>query len=85
MVLVALGKTALEGLLGAGKYKTLGEARGQWHEFAGRPVMVTYHPSYILREPTNRKKRLIWDDLLKVMERVELPVSEKQRGYFLER
>lgn len=84
-VLVALGKTALEGLLGAGKFKTLGEARGQWHEFAGRPVMVTYHPSYILREPTNRKKRLIWDDLLKVMERVELPVSEKQRGYFLER
>ena len=84
-VLVALGKTATEGLLGVGNFKTLGEARGRWHEFAGRPVMVTYHPSYILREPTNRKKRLIWDDLLKVMERVELPVSEKQRGYFLER
>jgi uracil-DNA glycosylase family 4 len=84
-LLVALGKTATDGLLGPGRFKTLGEARGQWHEFAGRPVMVTYHPSYILREPTPKRKRLIWEDLLKVMERAGLPVSEKQRGYFLER
>lgn len=84
-LLVALGKTAVEGLLGFGKFKTLGEARGHWHEFAGKPLMVTYHPSYILREPTNRKKRMIWDDLLKVMERAALPISEKQRGYFLDR
>ena len=39
---------------------------------AGRPLMVTYHPSYILRNPTNRTKRLIWEDLLKVMERANL-------------
>jgi DNA polymerase len=84
-LLVALGKTAVEGLLGFGKFKTLGEARGLWHEFAGKPLMVTYHPSYILREPTNRKKRMIWDDLLKVMERAELPISEKQRGFFLDK
>lgn len=84
-LLVALGKTAVEGLLGFGKFKTLGEARGQWHEFAGKPLMVTYHPSYILREPTNRKKRMIWDDLLKVMERAGLPISEKQRGFFLDK
>jgi DNA polymerase len=45
--------------------------------------MVTYHPSYILRNPTNRSKRLIWEDLLKVMERAGLPVSEKQRNFFL--
>lgn len=84
-LLVALGKTAVEGLLGFGKFKTLGEARGRWHEFAGKPLMVTYHPSYILREPTNKKKRLIWDDLLQVMERASLPISEKQRGYFLDK
>lgn len=84
-LLVALGKTAVEGLLGFGKFKTLAEARSRWHEFAGKPLMVTYHPSYILREPTNRKKRMIWDDLLKVMERAELPISEKQRGYFLDK
>ena len=84
-LIVALGKTAVEGLLGFGKFKTLGEARGRWHEFAGKPLMVTYHPSYILREPTNKKKRLIWDDLLKVMERATLPISEKQRGFFLDK
>ena len=84
-LVVALGKTAVDGLLGFGKFKTLGEARGRWHEFDGKPLMVTYHPSYILREPTNKKKRLIWDDLLKVMERAGLPISEKQRGYFLDR
>jgi uracil-DNA glycosylase len=84
-VLVALGKTAVEGLLGFGKFKTLGEARGLWHEFGGKPLMVTYHPSYILREPTNRKKRLIWEDLLKTMERAGLPISERQRRFFLEK
>jgi uracil-DNA glycosylase len=84
-VLVALGKTAVEGLLGFGKFKTLGEARGLWHEFGGKPLMVTYHPSYILREPTNRKKRLIWEDLLKTMERASLPISERQRGFFLDK
>lgn len=84
-LLVALGKTAAEGLLGFGTFKALGDVRGRWHEFAGKPLMVTYHPSYILREPTNRKKRLIWEDLLKVMERAEQPISEKQRGYFLDK
>jgi len=81
-VIVALGSTAAQGLLGFGTFKALGEVRGKWREFAGKPLMVTYHPSYILRNQSNRSKRLIWDDLLKVMERAELPVSEKQRGFF---
>lgn len=84
-LLVALGSTAAQGLLGFGSFKALGEIRGQWREFAGRPLMVTYHPSYILRNQSNRSKRMIWEDLLKVMERAALPVSDKQRGYFLER
>jgi DNA polymerase len=84
-LLVALGSTATQGLLGAGSFKALGEVRGKWHEFAGRPLMVTYHPSYILRNQSNRSKRMIWDDLLKVMERAGLPVSEKQRGFFLDK
>jgi uracil-DNA glycosylase family 4 len=82
-VIVALGATAAHGLLGAGAFKALGEVRGSWREFEGRPLMITYHPSYILRNSTNRSKRMIWEDLLKVMERVALPVSERQRGYFL--
>lgn len=84
-LLVALGSTAAQGLLGFGSFKALGEIRGQWREFGGKPLMVTYHPSYILRNQSNRSKRMIWDDLLKVMERAALPVSEKQRGFFLDK
>ena len=84
-ILVALGATASQGLLGAGAFRALGEIRGKWREFAGTPLMVTYHPSYILRNPTNRSKRLIWEDFLKVMERAGLPASDKQRGYFLDK
>jgi DNA polymerase len=82
-ILVALGASAAKALLGAGSFGALGEVRGRWHQFEGRPLMVTYHPSYILRNPTNRSKRLIWEDLLKVMETARLPVTPKQRGFFL--
>jgi DNA polymerase len=81
-LLVALGATAAKGLLGPRSFGALGEVRGRWHDFGGRPLMVTYHPSYILRNPTNRTKRLIWEDLLKVMERAGLAISEKQRSFF---
>ena len=82
-LIVALGATAAGGLLGPGTFKALGEIRGRWHTFSGIPLMVTYHPSYILRNQSNRSKRMIWEDLLQVMERAKLPISEKQRGYFL--
>ena len=84
-VIVALGASAAKGLLGADRFKALGEIRGQWQEFSGVPVMVTYHPSYILRNQSHRSKRAIWEDLLLVMEKLELPISDKQRNYFLSR
>lgn len=81
-LLVALGGTAAQGLLGD-KFTTLGAARSRWHDFAGRPLMVTYHPSYLLRNGSNKSKRMVWEDLLQVMEKAGLPISEKQRGFFL--
>jgi len=75
----------VQGLFGSGTFKTLGEIRSQWKLFAEKPVMVTYHPSYILRNPTNRSKRAIWEDLLKVMERASLSISEKQQNFFLDK
>jgi DNA polymerase len=84
-LLVALGSTAAQGLLGFGSFKALGDIRGRWHPFADKPLMVTYHPSYILRNQSNRSKRMIWEDLLKVMERAGLPISDKQRGFFLDK
>jgi uracil-DNA glycosylase len=84
-VIVALGSTAAQGLFGVGSFKTLGEIRGRWRSFGEKPVMVTYHPSYILRNGSNRSKRAIWEDLLQVMERLALPITDRQRGYFLDR
>ena len=84
-VIVALGSTAAQGFFGSGSFKALGEIRGRWKLFSEKPVMVTYHPSYILRNGSNRSKRAIWEDLLLVMERIGLSISDKQRGYFLDR
>jgi len=81
-VIVALGSTAAQGLLGFGSFKSLGSIRGQWKSFNNTPLMVTYHPSYLLRYGTPQAKRQVWEDLLQVMEKVGLPISEKQRGFF---
>lgn len=80
-VLVALGQDAAQGLLGT-KFKSLAEVRGQWREFDGLPLMVTCKPSYLLRSNSNKTKRAAWEELLQVMERAALPISDKQRGYF---
>ena len=84
-LLVALGTTAAQGLLGFGSFKALGEVRGKWRDFGGKPLMVTYHPSYILRNQSNRSKRMIWEDLLQVMVKVDLPISDRQRAFFLDK
>jgi uracil-DNA glycosylase family 4 len=77
-VLVALGGTAVEGLLG----KTAGimKVRGNWQIYRGTPLMPTFHPAYLLRTPGD--KRLVWEDMLQVMERLDLTISEKQRNFF---
>ena len=81
-VVVALGKTATDGLLGADPQRRLGQMRGTWHEYEGTPLMVTYHPSYLLHNPSKSSKRKVWEDMLLVMEKLGLSISEKQRGFF---
>ena len=80
-VLVALGATAVEGLLG----KTVGitKLRGNWQTYRGIPLMPTYHPAYLLRNQALSEKRRVWEDMLQVMEKLQMPISEKQRGFFL--
>jgi uracil-DNA glycosylase family 4 len=82
-VIVALGSSAAEGL---GIPGTVGGLRGRFHTTSGIPTMVTYHPSYLLREEETGggilAKRTVWEDMLKVMEQLGLPISEKQRGFF---
>ena len=80
-VIVALGATAVEGLLG----KTIGitKLRGTWKTYRGTPLMPTYHPAYLLRNQAMSEKRKVWEDMLAVMEKLGMPISEKQRNYFL--
>lgn len=80
-VIVALGATAAQGLLGATDGIT--RLRGNWTEFRGIPVMPTFHPSYLLHQEDLATKRKVWEDMLKVLARLEAPISAKQRGFFL--
>lgn len=80
--IIALGGTAAEGLLEINS--SVGSMRGSWHEFGGIPLRVTYHPSYLLRSQADLStKRQVWEDMLAVMERLGMPISDKQRGFFL--
>ncbi len=79
-VMVALGATAVEGLLGA--RGVMRELRGRWHSYHDTPLMITYHPSYLLRNQSPGEKRKVWEDMIAVLEKLELPISDKQRNYF---
>ncbi len=81
-VIVALGVIAARGLLGRGDLP-LNAYLGQPGEFAGIPVVVTHHPSYLLRTSDLGERRRLWEEMLRVMEMAGLAISEKQRGYFL--
>jgi DNA polymerase len=58
-VLLALGSTAAEWLLGV--RRSLGELRGKVHRYGGIPLIVTYHPAALLRNPNWKKPT--WDDV----------------------
>ena len=80
--IVALGATAVDGLLG--KAPGITKLRGNWQEYRGIPLMPTYHPAYLLRNQSLSEKRKVWEDILKVMEKLEMPISTKQRNFFLQ-
>ena len=82
-VLVALGLTAVNGLLGYDANRKMRDCRGKWFEFYKIPLLVTYHPSYLLRNATLSAKRMVWEDMLCVMKFLGMSISEKQEGYFL--
>ncbi|MEY3813518.1 MAG: hypothetical protein RL495_1465 [Verrucomicrobiota bacterium] len=79
-IVVALGAQAFEAL--HGRTPSITQARGQWFELSGVPLMPTYHPNYLLHNPSASAKRAVWEDFLLVMEKLGLPISEKQRGFF---
>ena len=61
----AMGSTAAKAVLGTKEGVT--KLRGKWHKWRDIPVMVTYHPSYLLRAYNVEAKREAWEDLKKVL------------------
>ncbi|MDR2195195.1 MAG: uracil-DNA glycosylase [Gallionellaceae bacterium] len=58
-IIVALGKTAANALLN--NEAAPGSMRGKTHDYSGTPLVVTYHPAYLLRTPGDKAK--VWQDL----------------------
>ena len=79
-VLVALGATAVQGLLGT--HGPMRQLRGTWRSYHDTPLMITYHPSYLLRNQSPAEKRKVWEDMMSVLEKLDHPISERQRNYF---
>ena len=72
-VLVALGATAVRALLDV--HLGITKMRGHWYTFRGIPIMPTFHPAYLLRNPPAKKD--VWEDMKAVLEKLgrEVPKS----------
>ena len=75
-VLVALGKFAAQFLLDMDE--GIMRLRGRWGDYHGIPVMPTFHPSFLLRQP--EKKRDAWEDLLKVLAKLGIDPPPARKG-----
>jgi len=76
-VIVALGATAVEGLVGMPKGVGITKVRGQWLKFDGIDLMPTFHPAYMLRNPN--MKRPVWEDLKAVLAKLGKPVPAAKK------
>jgi uracil-DNA glycosylase family 4 len=73
--IVCFGSSAATHLLGT--TKPLGQMRGRFHDYRGIPVMVTYHPAYLLPHRSPEKKRDVWEDMKMLMAKLGRPIPEK--------
>jgi uracil-DNA glycosylase family 4 len=69
-VIVAMGRFAVQSLLKT--TEPIGRLRGRVHRYEGVPVIVTYHPAYLLRTPGDKGKA--WADLCLAMEQLAAPL-----------
>ena len=70
-VICALGRVAAQALLG--KEFRITRERGKWQSFMDTPMMPTYHPAYLLRNPS--AKREVWEDIQEIMRHLGLEVK----------
>lgn len=70
-IILAVGRVAAQQLLETDI--PVGKLRGKVHQFGDIPMVVTYHPAYLLRSPTQKRKS--WQDLCLAMDVAEKPVE----------
>lgn len=69
--ILSLGRFASQTLLQSNE--PIGKLRGRWQTYVGIPLMPTFHPAYLLRNPAG--KRQVWEDVKLVMHRLQEDVS----------
>jgi DNA polymerase len=69
--IVALGDLAIKTLLN--RPEGTAALRGEWQTYRGIPVMPTFHPAHLLRNPGDKKK--VWDDIQKVMAKLGMKIK----------
>ena len=77
-VICTLGRIAAQSLLGR-EFKITQE-RGNWFSYSGTPLMATFHPAYVLRNPSEERqlKRAVWEDVQEIMRRLGLKVRKNE-------
>ena len=73
----ALGSCAAQQLLDT--TQSLGRLRGRFHDYRGIPVLVTYHPAYLLPHRSPEKKREVWEDMQLLMRRMGRAIPEAKK------
>jgi DNA polymerase len=77
-IIVTLGSTPLITLLG--RNVPIGKYRGKWFEWKSIPVMPTFHPAYLVRNPQSKElKKLVWEDMKECLRKLgkEIPNPRK--------
>ncbi|MDQ5838504.1 MAG: uracil-DNA glycosylase, partial [Acidobacteriota bacterium] len=65
-LVISFGNTPTRALLRT--KKPISQLRGEFHDYEGTPLMPTFNPAYLLRDPT--KKREVWEDMKKIRARL---------------
>lgn len=73
--IVALGGCAATNLLQT--TLSLGKLRGRFHDYKGIPVLVTYHPAFLLPHRSPEKKRDVWEDMKMLLAKMGRPIPQK--------
>lgn len=65
--IISLGRVSAQALTGT--KIPISKLRGRFFDYSGIPLMPTFHPAYLLRNP--KDKRLVWEDVQKVLQRLK--------------